>query len=149
MLEDSAEAMAARLDAFAVGSEALQAWHGAAAWIPRFDLANDYEGTIYEDISALNFFRGVLIDHGVGLKDRRMTQAWCANVLRMVAPRLWLCRGLFEQLDHAALDRVAEVTGTGETIRIEKREVRAMEAFELALLPILPIESRRVTIATV
>ncbi len=147
LLADSADAMAARLDAFAVASEALQAWHGAAAWIPRFDLANDREGTIYEDISALNFFRGVLIDHGAGLKDRRMTEVWCANVLRMVAPRMWLCRGLFEQLDPAALDRVADVTRSGETFRVEKREICAMEDFELALLPILPIESRRLTIA--
>jgi hypothetical protein len=147
MLMDSAEGMAARLDAFATASGPLQAWHCASAWIPRFDTAGDFEGTVYEDLSALNFFRGVLLGQSVGLKDRRMSEAWCANVLRMAAPTMWLGAELFEQLDRAALERVARVSRTGGTYRIEKREDRAMEDLELALLPILPIESRRVTIA--
>jgi hypothetical protein len=147
LLADSTGDMVARLDAFACENEALQAWHGATAWIPRFDRSSDYEGTVYEDISALNFFRGVVLEQGYGLKDRRMTRVWCANVLRMVAPRLWLCAALFDQLDAAALDRVANVGRVHDTVRIQKREVSAMDDFELSLLPILPIETRRMTVS--
>jgi hypothetical protein len=146
MLDGSVEDMTARLDSFAVGNHALQAWHCATAWIPRFDLASDYEATDYEDMSALSFFRGVLIDESFGLTDQRMTEAWCANVLRFVAPRMWLGSGLFGQLDRAAVECVARVFSLGETFRLEKRSDCSMEEFELALLPILPLESRRVTV---
>ena len=109
-------------------------------------MAEDYEDTVYEDMSVLNFFRGILHEYQHGLKDRRMSAAWCGNVLRMVAPHLWLCRGLVEQLDKAALERVATTTEQSGSIKVVKRLDCAMEDFELALLPILPIESARLTL---
>ena len=75
-----------------------------------------------------------------------MSAAWCGNVLRMVTPHLWLCRGLVEQLDKAALERVATVTEQNGSTKVAKRPDCAMEDFELALLPILPIESARLTL---
>jgi len=75
-----------------------------------------------------------------------MSAAWCGNVLRMVTPHLWLCRGLVEQLDKAPLERVATVTEQNGSTKVAKRPDCAMEDFELALLPILPIESARLTL---
>jgi hypothetical protein len=92
-------------------------------------------------MSVLNFFRGILHEHQHGLKDRRMSSAWCGNVLRMVTPHLWLCRGLLEQLDQADLERVATTTEQNGSIKVVKRLECTMEDFELALSPILPIES--------
>jgi len=94
---------------------------------------------------VLNFFRGILHEHQHGLKDLRMSAPWCGNALRMVTPHLWLCRGLVKQLDKVALERVAAVTEQNGSIKVVKRPDCAMEDFELALLPILPIESVRLT----
>ena len=61
---------------------------------------------------------------------------------------MWLGSGLFGQLDRAAVECVARVFSLGETFRLEKRSECSMDDFELALLPILPIESQRVSIST-
>jgi hypothetical protein len=74
-----------------------------------------------------------------------MSAPWCSNVLRMATPHLWLCRGLVEQLDKAALERVACVIEQNGSTKVVKRPDCAMEDFEL-LLPILPIESARLTL---
>ena len=75
-----------------------------------------------QDGIAADFFRGVLIDHSFSLTDQRMTEAWCANVLRFVAPRMWLGSGLFDQLDRAAVECVASVSLGGDVSpRKEKR----------------------------
>jgi hypothetical protein len=143
-LDTSADAMQAKLDAFAAGRPPLQAWHGQATWIPKFDLAGGYESTIYEDVSVLNFFRGVLVEQAFGLKEWRMSAQWCGNVLRMVTPHIWLCRDLIDQVDKAALERVADVSEINGSYRIAKRLGCTLDDLELALLEILPIESVRI-----
>ena len=145
-LETSVNDMKEKLDALAARCSALQAWHGQSTWTPLFDRADDYEDTIYEDMSVLNFFRGILLELNYGLKDWRMTAPWCANVLRMVTPHMWLCGNLVEQVDRAALERVAIVSDSNGSYKIEKRTDCAMDDFELALLPILPIESSRIRV---
>ena len=85
--------MEKQLDGFATEQLPLQAWISQCTWIPVFDRAGSYERTAYEDASVLNWFRGITGDGG-GLNDKKMTALWCGNVLRMVTPRLWLCRHL-------------------------------------------------------
>jgi len=138
--------MKARLDALAAMCRPLQAWHGAATWIPVFDPADGWEETAYEAMSILNFFRGILLEQHCALTDRRMTAQWCANVLRMVTPYMWLCDTLVRQLDLVALREVAAVVDINGSCKIEKLAGCAMEDFELALLPVLPIESARITV---
>jgi hypothetical protein len=145
-LDTTLDDVQARLDALASEYAPLQAWHAQATWIPVFDRAESYEGTAYEEMSVLNFFRGILHEHQHALKDWRMSAAWCGNVLRMVTPHLWLSRGLVEQLDKAALERVATVTEQNGSTKVVKRPDCAMADLELALLPILPIESARLTL---
>jgi hypothetical protein len=120
-LDITLDGLKARLDALAGAHAPLQPWHAQATWIPVFDRAASYEGTVYEEMSVLNFFRGILHEHQHGLKDWRMSAAWCGNVLRMVTPHLWLCRGLVEQLDKAALERVAAVTEQNGSTKVAKR----------------------------
>ena len=72
-----------------------------------------------------------------------MSLQWCTNVLRMVTPHMWLCRALLEQVDRAALEAVARVTQTGDAFKIELKDGRTLDDLELALLPILPVESVR------
>jgi hypothetical protein len=145
-LETSVDDMKGRIDALAAECSPLQAWHGQSAWIPVFDQAEGYEPTIYEHMSVLNFFRGILIEQQCGLMDRRMTAQWCGNVLRMVTPHMWLCGNLVDQVDKAALERVAIVSEINGSNKIEKRPGCAMNDFELALLPILPLEDSRITV---
>ena len=49
-------------------------------------------------------------------------------------------------LDPTAVERVAIVSESGGGTRLEKRPDCAIDDFELALLPILPIESTRLTV---
>jgi hypothetical protein len=144
--ETSIDGMKEALDTFATELCPLQAWHGQYTWIPIFDRADRYEATIYEDMSVFNFFRGILHEHQCGLTALRMTEQWCGNVLRMVTPHMWLCGDLVKELDRAALERVAVISEINGCCKIEKHRDCAMDDFELALLPILPIENSRITV---
>ncbi len=139
-LGTSAKEMEEQLHGFAAENSLLQGWNGQCTWIPEFDRASSFERTVYEDASVLNWFRGIFVnDHGL---DRvKMTAQWCSNVLRMVTPQLWLCRNLMDQVNQAALERVAQVSECNGVYRITLRPDQALDELELALLPILPVES--------
>jgi len=135
-----------RIDEFAAQRpviDILQAWHGQSAWHPLFDHADDYHRTVYEEHSVLNWFRGIL-QNDSGLNTSKMSLQWCRHVLRMVTPHMWVCRTLFQQLDRAAVEAVADVTETNEAFKIALREGQGLDDLELALLPVLPVESVRV-----
>ena len=123
--------------------DVLQAWHGQCTWHPLFDHADDYQRTVYEENSVLNWFRGIL-QNDSGLNASKMSLQWCRNVLRMVTPHMWICRALLEQVDRAALEAVAQVTETNDAFKIALREGQGLDDLELALLPVLPVESVRV-----
>jgi hypothetical protein len=147
LLQTTSEQMAQRLAAFSSARSPLQGWHGAMTWIPRFDMATDYEDTLYEDYSVLNSFRGILLGQSLSLKAQRLTAAWCANVLRMITPWMWLGASLADQVDPAALRAVATVTQAEGGVWIEKLSSISMDDFEIALLPILPVETTRMRLA--
>jgi hypothetical protein len=134
-----------QLDSFATELRPLQAWNSQCTWIPAFDRADSYECTVYEDASVLNWFRGIL-PSGYGLNGPKMTAQWCANVLRMVTPRLWLCGNLIDQVDRAALEQVAEVSESNGLYKITLRLGCALDELELTLMPILPVESARISV---
>ena len=92
----------------------------------------------------LNWFRGILQTDG-GLNASKMSLQWCSNVLRMVTPHMWVCRALIQQVDRAALEAVAQVTETNDAFKIALREGQGLDDLELALLPVLPVESVRYT----
>jgi len=143
-LGTSMDDMKKRLDDFASRHRVLQAWTSQSTWRPLFDRADGYNRTVYEDHSVLNWFRGILQTDG-GLEASKMSLQWCSNVLRMVTPHMWIGRSLMQQVDRAALDAVAQVSEANDAFQIELREGRSLDELELALLPILPVESARVT----
>jgi hypothetical protein len=134
--------MKARIDEFAARDHVLQAWYSQSTWRPLFDHADDWQRTVYEDHSVLNWFRGILQTDG-GLDASKMSLAWCRNVLRMVTPHMWICGALLEQVNRAELEGVADVTEANGVFRIVLREGRGLDDLELALLPVLPVESVR------
>jgi hypothetical protein len=144
-LRTSLAEMDQQLDRFVVEQFPLQAWNSQCTWIPTFDLADSYERTVYEDSSTLNWFRGIL-DNGNGLESDKMTARWCGNVLRMVTPHMWLCQNLIDQVDKAALEHVAEVSETNGIYKVALRPGSTLDALELALLPILPVENTRISL---
>jgi hypothetical protein len=144
-LRTSARDMESELDSFAAASLPLQGWTSQSTWIPAFDRADDYERTVYEEYSILNWFRGIF-SNGYALNPGKMTAQWCGNVLRMVAPQLWLCRSLFDQVDRAALERVAQVSEANGVYKIALRPGCSLEELELTLLPVLPVESTRTSV---
>lgn len=144
-LGTSARGMESELDSFAAAHLPLQGWTSQSTWIPVFDRADDYERTVYEEYSILNWFRGIF-SHGYALNPGKMTSQWCGNVLRMVAPQLWLCRNLFDQVNRGALERVAQVSETNGVYKIALRTGCSLDELELALLPVLPVESARTSV---
>jgi hypothetical protein len=58
---------------------------------------------------------------------------------------MWLCPALLEQVDRAALDAVAQVSDVNGAFKIALEEGRGRDDLELALLPVLPVESVRVS----
>jgi len=123
--------------------DVVQAWHSQCTWHPLFDHADNYHRTVYEENSVLNWFRGILQTDS-GLNASKMSLQWCRNVLRMVTPHMWVCRALLQQVDRAALEAVAQVTETNDAFKIALREGQGLDDLELALLPVLPVESVRV-----
>jgi hypothetical protein len=144
-LETSTRDMEQQLDSFAEMLMPLQAWIGQCTWIPMFDRADSFERTAYEEASLLNWFRGIL-NEGGGLNEVKMTARWCSNVLRMVTPQLWLCRNLMDQVNRATLEQVAQVSETNGVYKVALRPGRGLDELELALLPILPVESARIAV---
>jgi hypothetical protein len=132
-----------RIDEFAAHQAVLQAWHSQYTWRPLFDHADDYHRTVYEDHSVLNWFRGILQTDG-GLDASKMSLQWCRNVLRIITPHMWICRALIEQVNRPALDGVAQVTESNDAFKVALRDGQGLDDLELALLPILPVESVRV-----
>jgi hypothetical protein len=143
-LKTSTGDMARQIDRFAAENSPFQAWHGQCTWVPLFDQAAHGQFTPYENVSALNWFRGVAA--GGGLHRKLMSVQWCSNVLRMLTPQMWLCRNLMDQVNSTALEQVAQVTETNGTYRIVLRSGRGLDELELALLPILPIENGRISV---
>lgn len=144
-LRTSIDDMKRRIDDFAVHHPVLQAWHSQYTWRPLFDHADDYHLTVYEEHSVLNWFRGILQTDG-GLDASKMSLQWCRNVLRMVTPHMWICRTLLEQVNRETLEAVAHVTETNDAFKIALRQGQGLDDLELALLPILPVESVRVCV---
>jgi hypothetical protein len=132
-----------RIDDFAAQHPLLQAWHSQCTWPPMFDHAYDYHRTVYEDHSVLNWFRGILQNDG-GLDGSKMSLQWCRNVLRMVTSHMWINRALLQQVDRTALEAVAQVTEINDAFKITLRDGQGLDDLELALLPVLPVESVRV-----
>ena len=64
-----------------------------------------------------------------------MSAQWCSNVLRMVAPHMWLCRNLIDQVDSEALERVAQVTETNGAYKIELRAGRTSTSWSWLYCP--------------
>jgi hypothetical protein len=142
-LGTSVDDMQDRIDDFAAQPPLLQAWHSQCTWPPMFDHAYDYHRTVYEDHSVLNWFRGILQTDS-GLDASKMSLQWCRNVLRMVTPHMWICRALLEQVDRSALEAVAQVSEINDTFKIVLSGGQRLDDLELALLPVLPVESVRV-----
>ena len=100
------------------------------------------ERTVYEEHSVLNWFRGILQTDG-GLNASKMSLEWCSNVVRMVTPHMWMCRSLLAQVDRPTLEAVAQVTETNDAFKIVLRDGKGLDDLELALVPVLPVESVR------
>ncbi len=122
-----------RFEGWIEDSDILQAHRIGAAWMPGFDTYDDFEQTIYEDLSGVDWFRR-------NLKGKLMTKSWCNETLRFVAPRTWLCDSLVDRLSvsPSALDGVAAISRIGRVTRFSLYENGSIEELERALSPVLP-----------
>jgi hypothetical protein len=100
-------------------------------WFPEFDLYEEYRQTLYEEASALDWFRS-------GLNGLLATRYWSDRRVRFVAPVMWLGPQLMAPVDAAALATVSDVARTGPTTRIALRPTAGLAELETALRPILP-----------
>jgi hypothetical protein len=56
-----------------------------------------------------------------------MSVQWCSNVLRRLAPHMWICRNLIDQVDRPALERVAHVSETNGVFKVVPRSGCSLE----------------------
>ena len=105
----------------------------SAAWIPAFDIYDDWRRTPYEDASATDWFR-------LDLNGKMMTREW--RRLRAIAPRMWLGAELLEGVDIAALEKIADVSRHGALTEIRLRESVSLIELERALQARLPLVTR-------
>jgi hypothetical protein len=122
-----------RLEGWVEQRDVLQAYWSGTAAIPIFDDYEQYEQTIYEDLSGVEWSRREL-------KGKLMARSWCGGTVRFVAPRMWLAHPLIERLGAKAsdLDASAEVSPLPGMVRISLREGTPIDTLERALSPILP-----------
>lgn len=129
-------------DALDARVDLLQAWTANWCWIPLFDRADGYATTPYEDVSTLNWFRGIVAGDN-GLHHLKMEAGWCARVLRAVTPDLWLGPDLMRDVEIDALRAVADLEPGAHATRVRLRNGAKLEELEAALLQVLPVESVR------
>lgn len=130
-LGTSAEAITASFTAWADAVAPIQGWITRAAWIPEFDLYEEYNQTLYERCSPLDWFRS-------GLNGMLASRAWLSGRLRFVAPVMWLCPELVAAIDIEHLREIADMTPAGHALRVTLREGRSLEKLEAVLWRVLP-----------
>jgi hypothetical protein len=119
-------------EAWMTSKAPIQAWITRATWFPEFDFYEQYNQTLYETASTIDWFRS----HMNGLLASR---AWACRRLRFMASTLWLGKELASQVDMGGLAEVAELSPAGEATRIRLRPDRSLGELEAALAPILPV----------
>ena len=122
-----------RLEDWIEQRDVLQAYRTGTAAIPLFDDYENFEQTIYEELSGVDWSRR-------SLKGTLMARSWCGETVRFVAPRMWLGHALMERLSVNASDlgASAEVSPLPGMARIALREGTPIETLERAMSPILP-----------
>ncbi len=97
-----------------------QAWITETAWIPEFDVYDDYsKNTLYEDANE------------TCAEDNH-------SLLRFVAPEMWIGAPLAEHLDLTALTEHADITKEEGFIHMRLKSGHMISDLEAALAPILP-----------
>ncbi len=131
LLGTSSAAMLRSATAWCETTGPVQAWSTSTCWIPEFDLYDEYRETLYEEASALDWFRS-------GVRGGLGTAGWTTRRLRFVAPRMWLGTELADRIDLGAVERVATVHRSARTVALSLRREYDLGDLEHVLGPILP-----------
>jgi hypothetical protein len=124
--------LAQMFEAWMAGTAPTQAWITRAAWFPELDFYEQYNQTLYETASTIDWFRS----HMNGLLASR---AWACRRLRFMASTLWLGKELASQVDMEQLATVAELSPANGATCVRSRPERSLGELEAALAPILPM----------
>jgi hypothetical protein len=120
-------------EAWMAGKAPIQAWITRATWFPELDFYEQYNQTLYETASMIDWFRS----HMNGLLASR---AWACRRLRFMASTLWLGKELAALVNMERLATVAELSPAGDATCIRLRRERSLGELEAALAPILPVQ---------
>jgi hypothetical protein len=131
-LGTTADDLARMFEAWMAGTTPIQAWITRAAWFPELDFYEQYNQTLYETASTIDWFRS----HMNGLLASR---AWACRRLRFMASTLWLGKELASQVDMEQLATVAELSPANGATYVRLRPERSLGELEAALAPILPM----------
>jgi hypothetical protein len=118
-------------DAWCEETGPIQAWLTSSLWVPELDLYDQYQGTLYEEAAAVDWFRS-------GARSALGTVGWTTRRLRFVAPHMWLGPELAARIDLGDVERVADVRPSRRTTAVSLRPEHTLGELEQALAPILP-----------
>ncbi len=116
-------------------AQVRQAWSQSAAWIPEFDIYDDYRQTPYEQASTTDWFASAL-------NGEMATSEWLDARLRTIAPMMWVEEKLIAGVDRIALTRIATSMQIGEIIEIRLREGASLNDLERVFAARLPLVAR-------
>lgn len=131
LLGSSAPGLVRSADRWCEETGPLQAWVASSLWFPEFDLYDEYQGTLYEDAAAVDWFRS-------GARGALGTVGWTSRRLRFIAPHIWLGPQLAARIELADVERVAEVRRSARATAVSLRPEHTMGELEQALATILP-----------
>jgi hypothetical protein len=132
VLETTPDDLATMFETWMAGKAPIQAWITRAAWLPELDFYEQYNQTLYEMASTIDWFRS----HMNGLLASR---AWVCRRLRFMASTLWLGKELASQVDMERVATIAELSPAGDATCVRLRDGRSLGELEAALAPILPV----------
>ena len=124
--------LARMFETWMAGKAPIQAWITRAAWFPELDFYEQYNQTLYETASTIDWFRS-------HLNGMLASRAWACRRLRFMASTLWLGKELTSQVDMDRLAEIAELSSAGDATRVRLRPDRSLGELEAALAPILPV----------
>ncbi len=124
--------LAQMFQAWMASKAPIQAWITRAAWFPELDFYEQYNQTVYEQASTIDWFRS-------HLNGMLASRAWACRRLRFMASTLWLGRELRSQVDMGRLGEVAELSQAGDATCVRLQPDRSLGELEAALASILPM----------
>ena len=117
--------------------DVYQAWSTTVSEVEPFDLYEEYHESLYEQCCLRSFFYEMK-------NGTLMYKDWLRHHIRFVAPLMWLPEALLSTCRDEYIEDCTIVNDCGSLKMLTLKEGRSLNDLERALLPLLPLEMKRI-----